>query len=291
MEIGIIAKGYIPRYEFESACEKMKAHGYSCIDYSSFTNTETDFFNLPEKDFEKEVTRQRSIIEGNGLRVNQTHAPWRFPPLDATPEQRAIRIEQMAKAVRGSAYIGADNFVIHPLMPFGIAEYINAKEVFEINEEFLLKLGEVAKEYGVKSIDLENLPFPNFPINNPADILEFVKKLNAESSSDIFKICIDTGHANYCRQNPADAVRLVGKHLGSLHVHDNYGMGDDHNVPYDGTIDWQDFSKALKEVNYSGVFSFETWVSDDIPIGEERERLEIKLYNDGVKIASGLDMQ
>ena len=110
--------------------------------------------------------------------------------------------------------------------------------------------------------------------------------MNRETNSDMFKVCLDTGHANFCGEKPADAVRLVGKeYLGSLHVHDNNGKADEHKTPGNGTIDWEDFSDALAEIGFEGCVNFETAVPSSVPNGEERDAQEIALAQAGLKIA------
>lgn len=285
MRIGISSGGYIERYGLEKGAERMAAHGYECLDYSGFVNTETDFFKLSEVDFEKELKRQRSVLNSAGIAVNQTHAPWRCPAEDFTEEQRAERLAAMSKAIRGSAYLGAESFVMHAIMPFGTNSSENPELMRDINAEFMSNLARVAKEYGGIRINIENLPFPTLPLNHPEQLVDFVDRMNREVCGDIFRICIDTGHCNYCKYSPADSVRLAGCLLGALHVHDNDSTRDSHSVIGQGSIDWNDFSDALEEIHYSGVLSFETQVEGSIPNGYERDRLERELLLAGKRIA------
>ena len=287
MRIGIGSSTYL-RYGLEEGARRAREHGFDCFDYSNFIHTDTDFFNLPEIEFEKELKRQRTLIETEGIRVNQAHAPWEMPVRCATPAERAIKLEKASKAVRGTAYIGATDFVIHAIMPFGENSPENPELMRDLNAEFMGKLAEVAKEYGVKHINIENLPFPLLPINHTSQCLDFAKRMNKETNSDIFRVCLDTGHSNFCGESPADAVRTLGSYLGALHVHDNDGTADSHRIPGNGTIDWKDFSDALAEINYGGVLNFETAVSDDVPIGPERDRQERELALIGHKLAKNI---
>ena len=285
MKIGIGAGAY-DRYGISEGARKAKAHGYDCYDFSRFVNTESDFFKLPEADFKAELLRYRSAIEAEGIVVWQTHSPWRHPAQDSTPEDRAERLDSFLKAVRGSGYLGATHFVLHAIMPFGTNSPENPELMRDMNAEFMGRLAVEAKEYGVKHICVENLPFPALPINHTYQCLDFAKRMNKETGSDMFKVCIDTGHSNFCGERPADAVRLVGKeYLGALHVHDNNGLADQHLRPGFGNIDWDDFSDALAEIGFEGCVNFETSVPGDIPVGEDRDAQEIELANWGLKIA------
>ena len=285
MKIGITSGAYISRYGIETGAEKMASHGFECLDYSNFCNTETSFFKLPEREFEKELLRQRQIINAAGITINQSHSPWRHPAQDFTPEQRTERLEAFKKAIRGSAYLGVTDFVMHAIMPFGTNSGENPELMRDMNAEFMAALAEESKKYGNIRINIENLPFPALPINHPDQIVAHVNRMNNEVSGDLFRVCIDTGHCNYCKYSAAESVRLVGKLLGSLHVHDNDSTRDAHATPGNGNIDWEDFSNSLEEVGYDKVLSFETQVSGSVENGEERDRLEIELFKSGLKIA------
>ena len=50
-------------------------------------------------------------------------------------------------------------------------------------------------------------------------------------------ICLDLGHAHLTVGIP-EAIATLGPRIGSLHVHDNHGMRDEHLWPGDGNIDW-----------------------------------------------------
>lgn len=260
MRLGIESPAYFNRFGIEKGAEKLKEHGFSCVDYGNFCNTETEFFKLPENEFEKQLVLEKNLMAKSGIYANQTHAPWRHPARDFTPEDRAERFDAMAKGIRGTAYIGATDFVIHAIMPFGTNTGENPVEMKNINFDFMNRLCDIAEEYGV-IINLENLPFLHLPINNCEQVLDFVKRVNR----DCFKVCLDTGHAMVSHQQPAEAVRLLGKdYLRTLHVHDNDGTGDFHKFPGDGIVDWQDFSSALKEIGYDGVLSLETYVRGEM---------------------------
>jgi sugar phosphate isomerase/epimerase len=57
-------------------------------------------------------------------------------------------------------------------------------------------------------------------------------------------ICLDLGHAHFC-QSVSEAIATLGDRIGSVHVHDNHGMKDEHLWPGNGTIDWPAATKAL----------------------------------------------
>ena len=278
MKLGITS-GYLKKYGVEAGAKRLKAHGYDCTDYQNFINTETEFFQLPENEFKKQLLEEKKIISDAGIIIHQTHGPWRRPQ-DATEADRAERFDAMSKAIRGTAYLGCDKFIIHPIMPFGGNSPEQPEVMKAINFEFMSRLTEVAKEYGV-TICYENMPFPLLPIANTKQIVDFARKIG----SDNFKVCLDTGHCLVCGESPADAVRYIGKDLlAAMHVHDNDGKSDKHLIPGNGIADWDAFADALYEIGFDGVFSLETEISAGHP-EDEQERLERELALLGKKLA------
>ena len=256
MKIGIEAAAYFRPFGVEKGSFLAREHGYDCVDFGDLSETETEFFRLPEPEFEKRIVYIKNEMAKNGLYASQTHGPWRHPPRDYTEEDRAERFEAMSKGIRGTAYIGSENFVIHTMMPFGTGSGEQPEVQRQINFEYFNRLCDVAEQYGI-TICFENLPFNHLPINNCKQILEFVKWVNRDN----FKVCLDTGHALVSHEQPGEAVRMIGKeYLRTLHVHDNDGTGDYHRLPGDGIADWQDFGKALHEIDFDGVLSLETMV-------------------------------
>jgi sugar phosphate isomerase/epimerase len=52
-------------------------------------------------------------------------------------------------------------------------------------------------------------------------------------------------------------IKIFGKDVTILHLHDNTGHWDDHLLPGFGNINWPGVFDALDEIGYSGVYNFE----------------------------------
>ena len=261
MRIGTEDNPYLKRYGFEKGLRRIAELGFECVDYQGFANTEQPLFQRNDSDFEKELKRQRAFIESLGLTVCQTHGPWRFPPRDVTPEDRAERFGKMSRAIVGTALLGCQDFVIHPIMPFGCDEGMHTSEMWEMNVDFLGRLVEVGRQNGVY-VDVENMPFRLLSTSTPEATLRLVKMI----ASPWCKVCLDTGHSLVMGVQAGIAVRQIGKeYLRTLHVHDNNWEGDFHWLPYTGKTDWDAFSHALREIGFTGVMSLETGIPAQIP--------------------------
>jgi len=71
-------------------------------------------------------------------------------------------------------------------------------------------------------------------ISSNTDLLQ--EMFNAYPSDDL-GFCYDSGHAQIA--NNADILETFLDRLLLVHLHDNYGTNDDHNLPGQGIIDWE----------------------------------------------------
>lgn len=247
--------------------------GFSCIDFNT-ARTDTPFYTTAPGELEKLMSGIRAQVEDQGLRVHQVHGPWCWPPLkDETPEGRVLRAEEMKHSMRLAAMLGSKYWVVHPIMPHRVRDIPegNAASTWELNVEFMSWLLEYAKQLDI-TVCLENMPHRNFSMAKPEKVLELLTLLDDPH----FQMCLDTGHvATQEGLDLAEQVRMIGKHLKALHVHDNGGEKDEHRYPGKGVIDWRSFACALKDVGFDGVFSLETAPADGLPEPEYVKELGV----------------
>jgi hypothetical protein len=91
----------------------------------------------------------------------------------------------------------------------------------------------------------------------------------------------DTGHDNLCDRN-FEGIRSVQDRLIAVHLHDNDGTFDQHNLIFSGTIDWQHVAEILSRSSYRKCVSMELVIGRQ-PIQDERIFLA-KAYETGVKL-------
>ncbi|MBE6657042.1 MAG: sugar phosphate isomerase/epimerase [Ruminococcaceae bacterium] len=262
MKIGITESSY-HLYPKENRYHHIKSDGYDYVDFS-MSNTEQEPYTLEGDAFEAFFAQERAMADEAGVTIWQVHGPWRWPPQDGTEEDRAERMEKMKTSIRGTALLGCKNWIVHPIMPFGINELgtEDAQKTWDLNVVFMRELLAYAKEYDI-IICFENMPMPNFSLGSVEAIMRFVREMD----DDHFRVCLDTGHVNvFPEQSLYDAVLMIGDKLQTLHVHDNSGRSDEHKLPWFGTADWGGFGRALCEIGFSGVFSYETGPSRSLPL-------------------------
>lgn len=84
--------------------------------------------------------------------------------------------------------------------------------------------------------------------------------------------CYDScHHANYAPNK--DLLELYGKRLIALHLHDNGGKHNQHQLPFDGNIDWTDVMKKIELTGYQGATTLE-------PMNWDYENLSIYRFLD-----------
>lgn len=240
----------------EGDYERLKKYGYDCADFQ-MANTNDDLYYCSEEEFVKKLKTVKGYADKHGIEIHQMHGPWTWPIKEVTPEGAEERFEKMSKSLVAAPILGCKYWVIHPMFPYDQYDIHRNKirETWDFNVDYFTRLTEVAKKHDV-TICLENMPMQNFSIATPDKIVELVETINDEH----FQCCLDTGHVACFDNSPVgDAVRLMGKHLKVLHVHDNHG-GDSHELPYLGRIDWENFYEGLCDIGYDGVFNLETGV-------------------------------
>ena len=238
----------------ESSYERLAKYGYDCGDFQ-MANTDDELYHVSEEEFEKRLKTIKGFADKYKIKIHQMHGPWTWPLKELTMQGKEERFEKMSKSISAAPILGCKYWVIHPMMPFNTYDIHldKSKETWDFNVDYFLRLTEVAKRYDV-TICVENMPMINYSLATPRKLVELVETINDEH----FQCCLDTGHVACFGNYPiGDAVRTMGKHMKVVHVHDNHGQ-DSHELPYFGSIDWEDFYQGLCDVKFDGVFNFET---------------------------------
>jgi sugar phosphate isomerase/epimerase len=103
-----------------------------------------------------------------------------------------------------------------------------------------------ARDHGVR-IALENMSVNNFHI---------IELLLSEYGPDFLGLCYDAGHGNV-EGHGLDYLERVKGRLISVHLHDNDGTGDQHNLLFAGTVDWNRLAGILATSSYEKCVSME----------------------------------
>ncbi|MFQ5711463.1 MAG: sugar phosphate isomerase/epimerase family protein [Candidatus Geothermarchaeales archaeon] len=154
--------------------------------------------------------------------------------------------------------IGAKMWILHPgrLSPYTC---FFPDEAWEANLAFIGGLVDHAEELGVR-IAVENLEPQYSLLARTRDIEKFFN----EFETDKLGFCLDVGHANLAGEDPIDRyVSDFGDVLTHIHVHDNDGKLDSHDVVGKGSIDWPPIFSRLREIKYRGLVVIEAFSLED----------------------------
>lgn len=93
-----------------------------------------------------------------------------------------------------------------------------------------------------------------------------IDRMNERYQAEVLGFCFDTGHANLVGLDFEDFLTTLGSRLKVLHIHDNDGVADLHQIPFNFTrarenvtsTDWEGFIRGLRKIGFDQVLSFET---------------------------------
>ena len=152
--------------------------------------------------------------------------------------RRIDAMDEVKRALETAEYIHFQNMVVH----LGEREDTWSPRALEHGLTALEHLDAFAKPLGVRLL-AENL------VNEPTTPEHLMEILTLGHLKRI-GICLDVGHA-HMTMGIAEAINIFGGRIGSVHIHDNHGMRDEHLWPGDGNINWESSMAALKALPQS----------------------------------------
>ena len=113
------------------------------------------------------------------------------------------------------------------------------------------KAAEYAKQQGDVVLAFEPINrFETYFINIAADALKFARDVGLDNVG----VHLDTFHMIREEKNIPDAVKACGDRLLYLHVCEN-----DRGIPGTGLVPWKEFFAALKDIDYKGIVTIESF--------------------------------
>jgi len=86
-----------------------------------------------------------------------------------------------------------------------------------------------------------------------------LEKVFASYPADFAGLCYDAGHGNFNKPSLAKLEALKDR-LIAVHLHDNDGSGDQHLVPFCGSVDWDRVIDIIARSSYKKCVSLESSV-------------------------------
>lgn len=279
IRIGVQTKNVVSDANPKKGFEILKRAGFSCVDFSLngyLLNTNiyqselNDFFGKSESDLESFFSNHKAAAKKTGIQISQMHMPYPIYVPNGSRELNDYLMNQVAsKSMQICRYLECPYIVVHG---FKLTSYLGSEEEeWKQTEHFIDSIAPIAKEAGI-TICIENLynsiagHIVEGPCCDAGKAAGRIDRINDRHGAEVLGFCFDTGHANLVGLDMEEFITTLGSRLKVLHIHDNDGIRDLHQMPYTFTktrentasTDWNGFIRGLKRINYNGVLSFET---------------------------------
>lgn len=233
-EIAVVVSNHNERVTPFETIEAIKDAGFKNV-----------FIQWYNKEWECSQEDQLKYIKKLGLNVILAHLG--YQNINAIWEEGEIGdrlTDRFINDIKVCKENGIDMVIMHVTTKF-IAPMHN-----EIGLNRIKKIVDYAKKLGVK------VAFENLKIKGYIDYI--IKNID----NDNVGICYDAGH---CHAHFKDEFNwgLFKNRIFAIHLHDNDGTDDQHLLPFDGNINWENVIKELKEANYNGPVTLEVCYRED----------------------------
>lgn len=278
LQVGMQTKNIVEDRNPLEGFRLLKRVGFSCADFSlnGYLNNKTlyqdernDFFDKSESELEEFFMPHKMAAQEAGIRIHQVHMPYPILIPNGSQELNDYLWNVVApKSLKICKFFGCKYMVVHG---FKLARYLGSEELeWEKTEEFLRFLAPMAKEMGIV-LCVENLynSLGNHMVEGPCcdakKVVKRIDQINEDYGAEVIGFCFDVGHANLVGIDMCDFIVTLGSRLKVLHIHDNDGVNDLHQIPYTFTktrenkpsTDWDGFMNGLRKIGFSGVLNFE----------------------------------
>ena len=226
----------------------------TAFDRRGFKNVEiwSDTVHLDPRN-NPDIPQVKAWIKGFGMNVHSLHAPFRSygsRPADDMEFCR-MRTENIKKTVDYAQALDCNILVVHAV---DRGEYNYPMSQLSIVQDYVGEIASYAARRGVR-IAIEDIP-PGVGEDEIYTSLENQKKLFENLG---IQFCLDIGHVPLLGADMYREIDAAGSDLITLHVHNNTGRTDDHNLPTDGTLDWPAIHDYIRKGGYKGEFVLEIY--------------------------------
>ena len=178
-----------------------------------------------------------------------------YMPDPKNPVLMASYSMELKSGIDMAALMGIPMAVIHPIAWY--SQSVKYGDWVRANMAFLSPIAEYAKQKGIK-LCLENMPSDK---EAPDNHLYGSCALNISALAEKLGIgiCWDVGHANVSGYKQSEQMEILKGKIDVLHIHDNGGKGkkDAHQLPFDGTVDWEDVAFGMRCSDFGGILDVE----------------------------------
>ena len=201
---------------------------------AGFRNVFIEWYN---KDWEISQEEQLGYVKEKGLNVIFAHLGYQNINDLWIGEETGI-VDRYKNDIRICHENGIPMVVMH------LTSKTEAPMYGEVGLKRIREICDYAQSLGVK------VAFENTKIKGYLDyVIENIK-------NDNVGICFDSGHYHAHFNDELDFNKFKNR-IFAVHLHDNDQSDDLHLLPFDGTLNWNETIRKLKESNYEGPVTLE----------------------------------
>jgi sugar phosphate isomerase/epimerase len=206
------------------------------------------------------LEQMRQAIAAGGMPCDSLHGIFgeEFDPSAPLEEARRFAVDTFKSEGQLCLDLGGSLVVVHcsTIRASGISPRERLLRVDQLKRS-IEDLGRHGQAIGVRYA-FENLPAYHPLGSDVGELAGILRQVGAPSTG----ICFDCGHAHMVG-DVASAVRLGGDQIIYVHISDNSGKGDEHEMLTCGTIDAAAMARALRDIRYSGTMMLEVFYGLD----------------------------
>ncbi|NLB55191.1 MAG: sugar phosphate isomerase/epimerase [Lentisphaerae bacterium] len=196
----------------------------------------------------------RKQLAQYGFTIDSVHSP--LPEgsylFSLDEDLRRTAIEHCKGGIDAAEELDGKIVVLHMLQHYSHAHDEEWNKMLDEGRNSLAELSDYAADASVK-LALENGQSQAYDDSLFAMLREFTESH--------IGFCYDVGHG-HIKTGDFKVLEEFGDRLITMHMHDNDRTADQHVLPYEGNVDWKQYAKILKDINYTGNLLFETTQRD-----------------------------
>ena len=224
---------------------------YDTIDAIREAGFQNVFLQWYDNNLEISQEAQAAYCQKLGLRIIFAHLGYQNINdiwLDTSEGEKLV--ERYCRDIDACREQGIDHVMMH------LCSKSQAPGPNAIGLDRFRRITDHAKNVGVK-VSFENTKIKGYQ--------EFIVKNIPDAG-----ICYDAGHVHAHFDDDYDFSFFKGK-IDCIHLHDNHGEHDEHLLPGDGTLNWQNAMKGLKSSGYDGPLTLEIVYRKDYEVMDIEE--------------------
>lgn len=272
MKLAFSTNAYL-NFSFREAVTRLAKIGYTGVEIMADVPHAWPAYMLPEQ---KQALRQTlddnrlAISNINSFMMHAVNDPrqkyWHPSWIEPDRHYRQIRIDHTKRALTLAKELGAPCITTEPGGPVEAGQAWSA--ALKIFVEMIKPVAEHAEKEGVLLL-VE--PEPGLLIETADQFLEFMQHIDSPAVGMNF----DIGHAYCVKDDPAETIPRVAKHIRHFHLEDIAATRvHQHLVPGEGAIDFAAALQAIRGINYDGWVTIELYPYIDDPDQAARTALE-----------------